>query len=51
MEINARIVRVRAFLLSTELADSPEPKALFQFLAMLRGIQGNLSNDEQGEQS
>lgn len=45
MEINARIQRVRAFLLSTELADPPEPKELFQFLAMLREIQGNLSNN------
>jgi hypothetical protein len=44
-DIKDCIVRVREFLLSTELADSPAPKDLFQFLAMLREIQGNLSND------
>jgi hypothetical protein len=44
-EIKARIAQAREFLLSDDLADLPEPKALFQFLAKLRQIQGNVSND------
>jgi hypothetical protein len=44
-EIKARISQARAFLLSDDLADPPEPKVLFQFLAKLRAIQGNVSND------
>lgn len=44
-EIKKRITQARAFLLSADSADTPEPKALFQFLAKLREIQGNVSND------
>ena len=44
-EIRTRIAQARAFLLSDDLADPPEPKVLFQFLAKLREIQGNVSND------
>jgi hypothetical protein len=44
-EIRARIAQARAFLLSDDLADPPDPKALFHFLAKLREIQGNVSND------
>jgi hypothetical protein len=44
-EIKARIAQARAFLLADDLPECPEPKSLFQLLARLREIQGNVSND------